>query len=64
VLAGANYTRQHTNFCVSVQIVFGLVKYLFNYGIKIYQNIGYLLTNGMHLEKSKQKVILNGGSSN
>jgi hypothetical protein len=25
VLAGANYTRQHANFCVSVQIVFGLV---------------------------------------
>jgi hypothetical protein len=28
VLAGANYTRQHANFCVSVQIVFGLVNAL------------------------------------
>jgi hypothetical protein len=25
VLVGANYTRQHANFYVSVQIVFGLV---------------------------------------
>jgi hypothetical protein len=25
VLAGANYTRQHANSCVSVQIVFGPV---------------------------------------
>jgi hypothetical protein len=25
VLAGANYIRQHANFCVSVQIVFCLV---------------------------------------
>jgi hypothetical protein len=40
VLAGANYTRQHANFCVSVQIVFGLVHYsnMLFYSLEILEN--------------------------